>query len=139
MFNEMSRDEKEIRCSGPSHQAYQILRFTFTIIPIIAGIDKFFNFLTQWEAYLSPDFNVLGNVHSTMMVVGIVEIIAGIGVWFKPQFFAYIVSLWLLAIIVNLLMLHNFYDIAARDLGLLLSSLALARLSHKWAVSKKLL
>ena len=67
-----------------------------------------------------------------MMVVGIIEIIAGIGVWFKPKIFAYIVALWLLAIIINLLMLHRFYDIALRDFGLLLGALALARLSHKY-------
>lgn len=65
-----------------------------------------------------------------MKVVGVIEIIAGLGVWFKPKVFAYVVMLWLIAIIVNLLLLQNFYDIAARDLGLALSALALARLSQ---------
>ena len=67
-----------------------------------------------------------------MMVVGVIEIIAGIGVWVKPKIFAYIVMVWLLGIIVNLLLLQSFYDIALRDLGLLLAALALARLSVKY-------
>lgn len=68
-----------------------------------------------------------------MMVVGVIEIIAGIGVWVKPKIFSYIVAIWLLGIIVNLLMLHNFYDIALRDLGLLLGALALGRLSQEYS------
>lgn len=118
--------------SKPSYQAYQILHLGFTVAPILAGLDKFFNFLTNWQQYLSPQFDVLGNPHTTMMVVGLVEIIAGIGVWVKPKFFAYIVALWLAGIIANLLLLHNFYDIALRDLGLFLGALALARLSSKY-------
>ncbi len=69
-----------------------------------------------------------------MMVVGAIEIIAGILVWIKPKFFAYVVALWLLGIIINLLLLGRFYDIALRDLGLLLGSLALARLSQQYDV-----
>lgn len=123
---------KECCLHKPSYQAFQILRFAFTVAPILAGLDKFFNFLTNWEQYLSAPFNVFGNPLTTMMVVGVVEIIAGILVWFKPRIFAYVVSLWLLAIIVNLLIIGNFYDIALRDLGLLLGSLALARLSQEY-------
>lgn len=129
--NEMNVSHKE-DCKEPSYQAYQILRFAFTVAPILAGLDKFSNFLTNWEQYLSTPFNVFGNPHTTMMVVGVIEIIAGIGVWLKPKVFAYIIVLWLLAIILNLLILQNFYDIALRDLGLLLGALALARLSHKY-------
>lgn len=121
--------EKDTCCSDPHHQAYQILHFAFAIAPILAGLDKFFNILTRWEQYLSPPFNVLGNAHQTMMGVGMIEIIAGLGVWFYPKVFSYIVALWLLAIIINLLMLGAFYDIALRDFGLLLGALALARLS----------
>jgi type IV secretory pathway VirB2 component (pilin) len=113
----------------PSYQAYQILRLAFTVAPIVAGLDKFFNLLTNWSQYLASPFNVFGNAATTMMVVGVIEVIAGIGVWFKPKVFAYVVALWLLGIIVNLLALQNFYDIALRDLGLLLGALALARLS----------
>lgn len=122
--------EKKIcsHCSY-SNQAYHLLHLAFTIIPIAAGLDKFFNLLTQWPQYLSSTYNVFGNAHTTMLVVGVIEIIAGIGVWLKPNIFSYIVALWLLAIIINLLVLGNFYDIALRDLGLLLGALALARLS----------
>lgn len=115
-----------------SYQAYQILHVAFTIAPILAGLDKFFNFLTFWEQYLSAPFDVFGNPQTTMLVVGVIEIIAGIGVWFKPKIFSYIVALWLLAIIINLLILHDFYDIALRDLGLLLGAVALGRLSSKY-------
>jgi uncharacterized membrane protein YphA (DoxX/SURF4 family) len=131
IHTEKSLYEKEACCRGPNHQAYLILRFTFALIPILAGLDKFFNFLTIWEQYLSQPFNVLGNAHTTMILVGIIEIIAGIGVWLKPKIFSLIVAIWLLAIIINLLALGNFFDIALRDLGLLLGALSLARLSCK--------
>ena len=132
MANETTQQQRDNLHKKPSYQAYQILHFAFTIAPILAGADKFFNFLTHWEQYLSAPFNVFGNPHTTMLVVGVIEIIAGIGVWFKPKIFAYIVALWLLGIIVNLLILNSFYDIALRDFGLLLGALALARLSTKY-------
>ncbi len=113
----------------PSYQAYLILRIAFTIAPIVAGLDKFFNVLTDWTKYLSPHFNLIGTPEQNMMIVGVIEIIAGIGVWFKPKFFSYIVALWLLGIIANLLLLQNYYDIALRDFGLFLGALALGRLS----------
>jgi uncharacterized membrane protein len=116
-----------------SRQAFQILRFGFTVAPIIAGLDKFLEILTHWEKYLAPVIpNTLGmQPHTFMMIVGAIEIVAGIIVFLKPSIGGFIVSAWLLGIIVNLLLLHNFYDIALRDLGLLLGGLALARLgSH---------
>ena len=118
----------------PGYQAYQILHLGFTVAPIVAGLDKFFNLLVNWEQYLPPLANKLvgGHGHELMMVVGIIEIIAGIGVFLKPKVFAYIVSAWLLLIIVNLLMIPGYYDIALRDLGLSLGALALARLSSKF-------
>lgn len=112
---------------SPKFHAYQILHFAFAVLPIVAGLDKFFNALTNWSQYLSPQFNLLGD--STMLAVGVIEIIAGIGVWLKPRYFSYIVALWLLAIIVNLLLLGKFYDIALRDFGLMLGALALGCLS----------
>lgn len=130
--DEANSVQKESHSNDPGYQAYQILHFAFIVAPILAGLDKFFYLLTNWEQYLSSTFNTLGNAHTTMMVVGVIEIIAGIGVWLKPTIFAYIVALWLLAIIVNLLMLHSFYDIVLRDFGLLLGALALARLSAKY-------
>lgn len=132
MPNDVNKQQKDETAKKPSYQAYQILHFAFTVAPIIAGLDKFFNYLTNWEQYLASPFNVFGNPHTTMLVVGVIEIIAGLGVWFKPKIFAYIVALWLLGIIINLLTLNNFYDIALRDLGLLLGALALGRLSAKY-------
>lgn len=119
-------------CGNPSYQAYTILRFAFTIAPILAGLDKFFNFLTDWTQYLAEPFNVFGDAYATMMVVGVIEIIVGILVWIKPRIFAYVVAIWMLAIIINLLMLSGFYDIALRDFGLMLSALALGRLSQEY-------
>ncbi len=117
------------------YQAFRILQFAFVVAPILAGIDKFYNILAYWPGYLSPMVMqvVHGNAQAFMMAIGVVEIIAGIGTFFKPQVFAYIVALWLLAIIINLLMTGHFYDIALRDLGLLLGALALGRLSHKYS------
>lgn len=117
---------------GTAYDAYQILHLGFTVAPIVAGLDKFFNLLVNWEQYLPPFVNnmVGGNGHYLMYVVGIIEIIAGLGVAFKPKVFAYVVSAWLLLIIVNLLMIPGYYDVALRDFGLALAALALARLSR---------
>jgi len=118
--------------SSGARQAFMILRFGFTVAPILAGFDKFFDLLVDWDKYLSPMANSVlgGHGHQFMMVVGVVEIIAGIGVALKPRVFAYIVAIWLLLIILNLLSIQGYYDIALRDLGLLLGALALGRLSQ---------
>jgi len=122
------------RVSSPSYQAYQILHLAFTVAPIVAGLDKFFNLLVNWEQYLPPFVNNLtgGHGHELMLAVGIIEIVAGLGVWFKPKVFAYVVSAWLLLIIINLLMIPGYFDIALRDFGLSLAALALARLSNEF-------
>lgn len=121
----------------PSYQAYQILRFAFTIAPILAGLDKFFYVLTNWSQYLSAPFNVLGNPETTLMVVGVIEIIVGILVWIKPKVFAYVFAAWLLVIIINLLILGGYFDIALHDFGLMLGALALARISIIYDLPKK--
>lgn len=117
------------------YQAFRILQFTFIVAPILAGLDKFFNFLTHWSQYLSPF--VLRMVHDQghgfMMVAGVIEVIAGLGVLFKPKVFSWIVSLWLLGIIINLLLTGHYFDIALRDLGLFLAAVSLNRLSLKYA------
>ena len=120
--------------SGTGYQAYQILRLGFTVAPILAGFDKFFNFLVDWEKYLPPFVNKLigGHGHELMLGVGLIEIIAGLGVAFKPKFFAYVVSAWLFVIVLNLLMVPGYFDVALRDLGLSLGALALARLSQRF-------
>ena len=114
-----------------AHQAFLLLRTVFTVAPILFGLDKFAEVLTDWERYLAPEFNDLipGTAHQAMLIVGVIEIIAGLGVFFKPKVFAYVVSAWLLLIVVNLLMIPGYYDVALRDFGLALGALALARLS----------
>jgi uncharacterized membrane protein YphA (DoxX/SURF4 family) len=116
----------------PVRQAFWILRIGFTVAPILAGLDKFFHVLVNWDQYLSPTVNNLlgGNGHAFMLVAGVIEIIAGIGVALRPRIFAYVVAAWLLGIIVNLLLVPGYYDIALRDLGLALGALALGQLSQ---------
>jgi hypothetical protein len=117
--------------TSPSRQAYFILYAGFTLLPILAGIDKFLHLLVNWDMYLAPIVTrVLPiSAHSFMLVVGVIEIVAGFLVFFRPKIGAYIVTLWLWGIIVNLLLIPGFYDIAVRDFGLSLGALALARLS----------
>src|ERR1044071_5156473 len=132
----ISRTKSQTRTdvSGPAYEAYQILHVAFVVAPIVAGLDKFFNFLVNWDQYLPPFVNKIvgGHGHELMLVAGVIEIIAGLGVLFKPKFFAYVVSAWLLMIVVNLLMIPGYYDVALRDFGLALGALALARLSHEF-------
>ena len=118
-----------------TYQAFLILRFAFTVAPIVAGLDKFLHILTDWDKYLPAAVNNMlgGNGHQFMLVVGVIEVIAGIGVALKPRIFAYVVALWLVLIIINLLMIPGYFDVALRDLGLALGALALARLSEKFA------
>ena len=115
-----------------SRQAFRILRFGFTVAPIVAGLDKFFNFLTDWDKYLAPVVSDTVGVqpHTFMMIVGAVEIAAGIVVAFSPRIGGYLVAAWLLGIIGNLVVLGGYLDVALRDLGLLLAALALARLAE---------
>ncbi len=117
-----------------AYQAYCILRLAFIVAPIVAGLDKFFNLLVNWSQYLSPFAMRMINYHGQgfMMVAGVVEVIAGIGVYYKPKLFSYIVALWLLGIIINLLLTGKYFDIALRDLGLMLGALALGSLSQKY-------
>ncbi len=116
----------------PSRQAFWALRVGFTVAPILAGLDKFFHWLVDWDKYVAPGIADLvgGNAHAFMLVVGVIEIVAGIGVAIRPRVFAYVVSAWLLGIIANLLMIPGYYDIALRDLGLAIGALALGRLSE---------
>jgi hypothetical protein len=120
-----------------THQAYQILHWGFVAAPIIAGLDKFSHLLTNWDKYLAPFIaNVAGKVglsgHTFMLIVGVIEVVAGLVVAFKPRFGAYLVAVWLAGIIVNMLIIPGFYDIALRDFGLCLGAVALARLSQKF-------
>jgi hypothetical protein len=116
---------------NPAYQAYLILRVGFVVAPILFGLDKFTNLLTDWTAYLAPavDRLVPGSATSAMLAVGIVEIVAGLVVAVRPRVGGYLVAAWLAGIIGNLLLLGDRYDVALRDFGLLLAALALARLA----------
>lgn len=121
--------------SKPSYQAYQILHLGFTVAPILMGLDKFVGLLVNWDRYLpAVANNILGGYgHEFLYVVGVIEIVAGIGVFLKPKIFAYVVAAWLGLIIVNLLLVPGYFDVALRDFGLLLGALALGRLSQEYS------
>ncbi len=123
--------ERERAWSDPRYQAFALLRLAFTVAPIAFGLDKFFNVLVDWPIYLAPWINDIapGSGQDFMYVVGAVEIVAGIAVALKPRYGAYLVAAWLGGIILNLLTLSGYYDVALRDFGLLLGALTLARLA----------
>jgi hypothetical protein len=116
-----------------SQNAFRILRLGFTVAPILFGLDKFFNLMTDWPEFL-PEF-VTDVVPGTavMAVVGVIEIAAGIGVWLRPRIFAWVVAAWLAVIIITLALAGGFWDIALRDFGLLLGAVALGQLARDHA------
>jgi hypothetical protein len=120
--------------SDPRYQAFQILHWGFVAAPVLAGLDKFLGLLSNWDLYLSPAFAELSplSAHGTMQLVGAIEVAAGVLVAIKPRIGAYVVAAWLVGIMLNLLLLGHFYDVALRDLGLCLGALALARLSESY-------
>lgn len=130
----VSRRQASVSASRLDYQAYQILHLAFIVAPVVAGLDKFFHFLVNWDQYLPPLVNKMvgGHGHELMLAAGVIEVVAGLGVAFKPKVFAYVVSAWLLLIVVNLLMIPGYFDVALRDFGLALGALALARLSHQF-------
>ncbi|WP_433303330.1 hypothetical protein ACQP2F_11715 [Actinoplanes sp. CA-030573] len=120
-----------LRTSTPTQQAYLLLRTVFTAAPILFGLDKFVNLMTDWPGYLAPwvDHLVPGTAQQFMYVVGVIEIVAGVLVAVRPRLGALVVALWLAGIIGNLLILGDYYDVALRDFGLLVGALALNRLA----------
>ena len=119
------------RLGSSEHQAFLLLRTVFTIAPIVFGLDKFFEVMTDWDKYLAPWINDLvpGTSHQAMLMVGVIEIVAGVLVAVRPAIGGYVVALWLAGIIVNLLSVGGYADVALRDFGLLVGALALARLA----------
>lgn len=111
--------------------AFRLLRTVFTVAPIVFGLDKFVEVLTEWDKYLAPWINDLvpGSAHDAMLVVGVVEIAAGVLVAVAPRIGALVVAAWLGGIILDLLTLGDYYDVALRDFGLLAGALALALLA----------
>ena len=120
----------------PAAQAFLILRLAFAVAPILFGLDKFAEVLTdEWEKYLAVEFNDLipGSAHDAMLMVGVVEIVAGLTVLIAPRFGGLLVAAWLGGIILSLLLVGGYGDIALRDFGLLLGALALSRLASGFA------
>jgi hypothetical protein len=116
----------------PAAQAFVLLRIAFCVAPVLFGLDKFAGVLTDdWTRYLAPEFNDLipGSAGDAMHLVGVVEILAGLVVLVAPRFGGLLVAGWLGGIIVNLLLVGGYGDIALRDFGLLLGALTLSRLA----------
>ena len=116
----------------PAAQAFLLLRIVLTVAPILFGLDKFANVLTNdWTRYLATEFNdiIPGTAADAMHIVGVVEIVAGLVVLVSPRFGGYLVAAWLGGIILSLLLVGGYGDIALRDFGLLLGALTLARLA----------
>ena len=130
MSTELSTDRRDA-LSDPAYQAFLLLRTVFTVAPVLFGLDKFVNLLTDWPRYLAPwiDAIVPGTAQQAMYGIGVVEVVAGITVALAPRFGGWLVAAWLFGIIVNLVTMGEYYDVALRDFGLLVGALALARLA----------
>jgi hypothetical protein len=117
--------------SDPVVQSFWLLRIGFTVAPILFGIDKFATVMTDWTKYLASQYNDLipGTASQAMHMVGVVEIAAGVLVAVRPRIGAYVVAAWLAGIILDLLLVGGYADVALRDFGLLLGALTLGRLA----------
>ena len=124
--------------SAPTHvsrdgarDAFLLLRTVFTVAPVLFGLDKYAEVMTNWDKYLAPWINDLvpGDSHDAMLIIGVIEIVAGLLVAVAPRWGGYVVALWLAGIIVDLLTLGGYGDVALRDFGLLVAAVALARLA----------
>ena len=111
---------------------WTILRFTFGLVPIVAGLDKFTDLLTNWDMYLHPGIASMlpFSPHVFMQIVGVIEVIAGIIVLVRPAIVGYIVMAWLIGIALQLIASGKYFDVAVRDLVMSISALSLARLSR---------
>lgn len=134
-----STETTRTNLSDPAYQAFLALRTAFTVAPILFGLDKFANLLVDWPGYLAPWIDDLlpGTAQDVMYAVGVVEIVAGLVVAFAPRFGGWLVAAWLGGIIINLLTIPGFYDIALRDFGLLVAAVALARLASRYAPGRR--
>ena len=110
---------------------FNLLKLTFGIVPIVAGLDKFTNLLTNWEQYIDPNIGSMlpFEGHTFMMIVGVIEIVAGVIVLKKPEIGGYIVAAWLTLIALTLLAGFNYVDVAVRDLVMAISAFAMARMA----------
>lgn len=112
-------------------QVFNLLKFTFGIIPIVAGADKFTNLLTHWDQYVNPGIASLLPFSASvfMMIVGVIEIAAGIIVLKKPEIGGYIVAAWLTVIALTLLPGLKYVDVAVRDLVMAVAAFSMARIA----------
>ena len=110
---------------------WTVLRFTFCIVPIVAGLDKFTDLLTDWDMYLHPGIASMlpFSAHTFMQIVGVIEIIAGILVFAKPSIGGWVVMAWLICIALTLIASGKYFDVAVRDLVMSIGAMSLARLS----------
>ena len=113
------------------HSVYTLLKFTYGLVPIVAGLDKFTNLLTDWEKYLNPSIAQMlpFSPHTFMMIVGVIEIIAGVIVLVRPAIGAYIVMAWLICIALQLIFGRGYFDVAVRDLVMSIGAYSLAQLA----------
>ena len=116
-----------------SEKAASLLKWTYGLVPIVAGADKFMHILTDWDKYLAPAIaNMLPvSTGSFMSVVGVIEIIAGILVLVRPKIGSLVVALWLIGIAFNLLLTGQYFDVAVRDVVMAISAFSLYMLSEK--------
>lgn len=131
-FRPLALPRSDALRGDPAAQAFLLLRIGFTVLPIVMGLDKFANVLTDdWTRYLAPAFNDIlpGSAATGTHLIGIVEILAGLVVAVIPRFGALLVAGWLAGIILGLLLVGGYGDVAIRDFGLMLGALTLARLA----------
>jgi hypothetical protein len=114
-----------------AEKVQRLLKFTYGIVPIVAGLDKFTNLLTDWKGYLAPSIvNLLPiSASAFMSIVGVIEIIAGVIVFIRPRLGGFIVMAWLIAIALNLVISGHYYDVAVRDLAMAIGAFSLAAIS----------
>jgi hypothetical protein len=123
--------DEEVEVSRATYQAYQIMYYAFIALPAIAGLDKFLHILTTWDNYVSP--GIASILHLTPAAVtslaGLIELAAAVTVAVKPRIGSWVVTVWLWLVVINLLSMHNYYDIVLRDLALSAAGVAFTRLS----------
>jgi uncharacterized membrane protein YphA (DoxX/SURF4 family) len=104
-----------------------LLKYTYGLVPIVAGLDKFTHLLTDWSKYLAPVVTDIlpFSADTFMYLVGVIEVIAGILVLIKPKIGSLVVALWLIGIAINLLLTGQYYDIAVRDVVMAIGAFSL--------------
>lgn len=118
----------------PAFGAFWLLRLGFVALPLLMGLDKFTNILTDWPGYLAPWAADIApfSAQTAMYIVGGIEILAAVGVALRPRLAAWVVAVWLLGIIINLVSYPGFFDVALRDVGLLVAAVSLGLLSRRY-------